>query len=169
MNSIEKLLSEAAEESYENERFDEESKSAIPRPPTEPSTGSRPTPFKRGDDSIASKPTINKNEPVTSYDSDDDSVDYQSGNETPELITACYRGDIRLITKLLDNEKISINAKDRHGWTAFHWAASKGQFDALNLLVKHVTTNSGPGTCKRYLNQSEALVGYTPLHVSANS
>ena len=55
-------------------------------------------------------------------------------------------------------------ARDRHGWTPLHWAASRGYVDIIEVLVA-VVKDKGRNVVK-YVNAQDTLTGWTALHVS---
>ena len=75
---------------------------------------------------------------------------------TSKFIRAAYKGHISKIHKYL-REGVDVNGTDRHGWTALHWASSKGDLDILEKLVM----NEADVNCTDHLN------GWTPLHLAA--
>lgn len=54
-------------------------------------------------------------------------------------------------------------ARDRHGWTPLHWAASKGNEDIMEILIDYVV-KEGKNT-KKYINSQDLICGWTPMHV----
>jgi hypothetical protein len=75
---------------------------------------------------------------------------------TSKFIRAAYKGHITKIHKYL-REGVDVNCTDRHGWTALHWASSKGDLDIIEKLVM----NEADVNCADHLN------GWTPLHLAA--
>ena len=57
----------------------------------------------------------------------------QSGNE---LIEAAKRGNEKEVRRLLEQKKTNIDAKDRSGRTALHWAVKKQHKEIIKLLVE---------------------------------
>jgi ankyrin repeat protein len=111
---------------------------------------------------------------------DDENDDYVRANgpldETNELknpvsrlIFYCSQEDISGIHFLLKQnkggEKLVRHAKDRHGWTAFHWAASRGNADLVNVLADAIS--SAQKRAKLLNEQDDIGTGYTPLHLAA--
>ena len=80
------------------------------------------------------------------------------------LRVACYRGEVRTVEKLLSSSGgAHAKAKDRHGWTALHWACKSGDCSCIDLLVEAVKAD---GKVASYLNCADALSGWTSLHVA---
>lgn len=53
-----------------------------------------------------------------------------------DLRRACKEGDVELAKKLIA-KGVDVNAKDKKGWTALHWASDKGLTDVVKLLLGH--------------------------------
>ena len=73
-----------------------------------------------------------------------------------KFIRAAYKGQIKKIHKYL-RDGVDVNGTDRHGWTALHWASSKGDIDIIEKLI----FNEADVNCADHLN------GWTPLHLTA--
>ncbi|XP_060191161.1 protein VAPYRIN-like [Lycium barbarum] len=50
------------------------------------------------------------------------------------LCVAARKGDVRNIQRLIEN-RVSINGRDQHGWSALHRASFKGKIDAVRALM----------------------------------
>lgn len=101
---------------------------------------------------------------------DDDDDDDDRENSDPaldrELFVATFRGNARKVDKLL-NTGARYQAKDMHGWTALHWAASEGHDDIMELLLDCAKRTSSPSKFKKILHCKDILSGWTALHVAA--
>jgi ankyrin repeat protein len=66
---------------------------------------------------------------------------------SPRLEEAAQSGSTDKVSQLIDHGA-DINATDKYGYTALHWAAYEGQFDTVKLLVERgakleIKDNSG--------------------------
>jgi ankyrin repeat protein len=50
------------------------------------------------------------------------------------LSLACERGNVEIVSMLLDKDGSKINEEDAYGWTPIVWAAKRGQMDVVQLL-----------------------------------
>ena len=102
-------------------------------------------------------------------DCDDDSSDDEMFERDPEansaLRIACYRGEFRTVEKLLGSGGGHARARDRHGWTALHWASKSGDSACIDLLVSAVKSEND-GKVTSFLNSADSLSGWTALHVA---
>ena len=57
----------------------------------------------------------------------------------------------------LIRDGVDPNGTDRHGWTALHWATSKGHSAVLEVLIDNDSD----------VNAADFINGWTPLHLSA--
>jgi hypothetical protein len=99
-------------------------------------------------------------------DDDDKSVENSDPAVDRELFVATYRGNARKVDKLL-NTGASHLARDAHGWTALHWAASEGHDDIMELLIDRARRTTSPSKFKKFLHCKDKLSGWTALHVAA--
>lgn len=76
--------------------------------------------------------------------------------ETNALIRAAYRGKRKKVYDLI-RDGVDPNGTDRHGWTALHWATSKGHSAVLEVLIDNDSD----------VNAADFINGWTPLHLSA--
>ena len=54
--------------------------------------------------------------------------------------------------------------RDRHGWTALHWAASKGCDEVIEVLLDFAKKNDK--NVNKFINAQDSITGWTALHVS---
>jgi ankyrin repeat protein len=52
------------------------------------------------------------------------------------IIEAIKKGDLESLKKMV-TERESVNLADENGWTALHWAAGKGDANAVSFLLEH--------------------------------
>lgn len=52
------------------------------------------------------------------------------------IIEVVKRCDLEHLKELILDPKV-VNESDEHGWTALHWAAGKGDAQAVQLLIEH--------------------------------
>lgn len=99
----------------------------------------------------------------------EDDEDDQDEDHDPivnrDLIHACHKGDGRAVQSLLKREGLNLRHVDRHGWTAMHWAASKGHTEIMDMLMDHRRIKQQK-PLSTILNVQDKLAGWTPLHVS---
>ncbi|CAG8449291.1 3482_t:CDS:2 [Ambispora gerdemannii] len=76
----------------------------------------------------------------------------------PNIFSFAKEGKISDIIKLLDSTVVDINAKDKQGLTALHWASDSGQLKVVELLIER-----GAGI-NALTNEQE-----TPLHYACLS
>jgi hypothetical protein len=94
--------------------------------------------------------------------------DEEDANEEPELNQSLL---FAVFNERLEGVKTALRKganyfyRDRHGWTALHWAASKGFDDIIEALIDHVKSKGR--NIAKYVNAQDTLTGWTPLHVSA--
>lgn len=110
--------------------------------------------------------SLEKAESESDPDEDEDDDVNRDPNLCKELIYACHNGKMNQVENLL-RKNVNVAFEDRHGWTAFHWTASKGYLDIMEALITHVR-NRGKNI-KLYLHKQDRLAGWTPLHVSLYS
>ena len=110
---------------------------------------------------------VETKEPEEPDDGEEDS-DREETDEAldKQLILACARPNYDAAINALKSGAY-LFCRDRHGWTALHWAASKGSSDLVNLLLEK-RRNSGK-KMKPFVNATDSLAGWTPLHVSYSS
>ena len=98
-------------------------------------------------------------------DSSDDEDEGADGDaeENIALRVACWKGEANKAENLLD-KGADLRAKDRHGWTALHWACKIGDTACIEVLVKSVKRAQGKVTT--YINTADTLCGWTALHVA---
>ena len=70
------------------------------------------------------------------------------------LISAVIHGNINNVKKYLNDGSVNVNGTDRDGWTALHYACSKGYGDIAELLLDH----GADIDARSYYNDT------TPLH-----
>jgi hypothetical protein len=93
--------------------------------------------------------------------------DEEDANEEPELNQSLL---FAVFNERLEGVKTALRKganyfyRDRHGWTALHWAASKGYDDIIEALIDHVKSKGR--NIAKYINAQDTLTGWTPLHVS---
>jgi hypothetical protein len=83
------------------------------------------------------------------------------------LLHACHLGKLDKVEKLLDKSGVNLMYRDRHGWTPLHWAASKGNTEIMEELIRHRKRQNKK--MKKFLNAQDELAGWTPLHVQLYS
>ena len=98
-------------------------------------------------------------------DDDDDEDDKETAAASVALRVACFRNNLREAEHALD-KGASFRQKDRHGWTALHWAASSNADAILKLLIKRASSDLPTRTFKRLINGMASDTGWTPLHVA---
>lgn len=101
-------------------------------------------------------------ESETSDEEENEEDDYDT-NSSAQLIIACYRDRLDQVKQLLKNGGDPL-ARDRHGWTPLHWAASKGYEEVAEALIRHRIANDK--SVKKMVNAVDNITGWTPLHVS---
>lgn len=79
-----------------------------------------------------------------------------SERDNSKLLKAAFDGDIAEAHELLKDDP-SLSGSDRHGWTALHWAVSRGQYAFTKMLLER----------KCNVNQQESINGWAPLHIAA--
>jgi hypothetical protein len=84
-----------------------------------------------------------------------------------QLLHACHLGKLDKVEKLLDKSGVNLMYRDRHGWTPLHWAASKGNTEIMEELIRHRKRQNKK--MKKFLNAQDELAGWTPLHVQLYS
>ncbi|KAI3706592.1 hypothetical protein L6452_24448 [Arctium lappa] len=52
------------------------------------------------------------------------------------LCVAARKGEIRTVNRLIDG-RVTINAKDQHGWTVLHRASFKGHVEVVQILMRN--------------------------------
>jgi len=96
-----------------------------------------------------------------------DSSDEDDGNGDPMLDTAlrvaCWHGELNKATGLCD-KGANPRARDRHGWTALHWACKGGDSACVDVLVEAVKDQKGK--VPAFLNAADSLSGWTAMHVA---
>lgn len=81
-----------------------------------------------------------------------------NATELNPLHDACRRGNLDLLTECLAN-KVPVNAQDKAGNTALHWAARSGHADCMARLLE---------TCGGQCNiKAKNRLGDTALHLAA--
>jgi hypothetical protein len=74
------------------------------------------------------------------------------------LREAACLGDYNTLNRLLENEKVGVNSKNKvNGWTALHWASKRGHPSLIRLLLSH-------GADVSIMNDK----GKTPLEIATN-
>lgn len=96
-------------------------------------------------------------------DGEDDDDDDQDPELNQELFVCCYRENVSQLKKLLRSGANPF-ARDRHGWTPLHWAASRGFNEVIEILLD-ARQDSGK-SMPRYINSKEFVSGWTPLHAA---
>ncbi len=71
------------------------------------------------------------------------------------LIVDSKNDQSKTLRILLENEA-DVHAKDRAGWTAFHWAVKEGDLDIIKLLLKYLAVLEVRDTN-----------GWTPFYIAA--
>jgi ankyrin repeat protein len=97
----------------------------------------------------------------------DESSDEELGENSEsdiQLRVACYRGDAIVAQKLIDKQNANARSRDRHGWSALHWACKEGDVKCIELLIDAVKNDKGKVSA--YLNAADTLSGWTALHVA---
>lgn len=89
------------------------------------------------------------------------------GNEDPQLnkslLFACFNEKMELLKTTLKRGAYYFT-RDRHGWTALHWAASKGNEELAEAILSHV---QGTGrNLSKFVNAQDKISGWTAMHVS---
>ncbi len=90
-------------------------------------------------------------------------------SSNPEILMAAAEGNLTKVKTILAADPEQINASDKDGWTALHYAANSGQSPMVEfLLSKGADVNSK--TCeKQSLFKPERESGWTVLHIAANA
>jgi hypothetical protein len=73
-----------------------------------------------------------------------------------DLLEACKSDDYKSVRDLAGGGGVDVEAVDRHGWTALHWAAATNSLRAVQEL-----TSVGVD-----LNHPDETCGWTPLHLA---
>src|SRR5439155_25011214 len=77
--------------------------------------------------------------------------------DVPEILRAADKGDLAKTRLLLNHNPNLVFSKNREGWTALHYAASRGYMEMTDLLLaKNADVNAGTDK------------GETPLHYAAS-
>lgn len=97
---------------------------------------------------------------------EDDEEEDENANEDPQLnrslLFACFNEKVELLKSTLKKGAYYFT-RDRHGWTALHWAASKGNEDLAEALLSHV---QGTGrNLSKFVNAQDKISGWTAMHV----
>ena len=81
------------------------------------------------------------------------------------LLMAAGENEMELVQELI-NSGVDVNAEDRFGWTALHYATREGYLDLVRYLI-----SQGADINKRGRTSVEGeLAGYwQPLHLSAHN
>lgn len=95
---------------------------------------------------------------------DDEDVQYDD-QASRELLFAIHNEKSEQVQKVLRKEGVNIKYQDRHGWSALHWAASKGNSEIVELIIDHRRAVQHKNV-KSLVNMQDKLAGWTPLHVS---
>ncbi len=96
----------------------------------------------------------------SSQNDSDEEEEVGDSEKNVELIICASQGNEKRVRWLLEHGA-SINARDRHGWTALHWASSRGHHEVVSLLLE----TAGSFRTKKYVNKKDELSGWTALHV----
>ena len=93
---------------------------------------------------------------ITAVDGDDGSSANGKSSSVcwTGLMKAAYRGQVKIATWLVTEQKVSVTSADPKGYTALHWAALNGHLEIVTLLV----TNGAEVNCC----SPKTLI--TPLH-----
>jgi len=117
----------------------------------------------RASEKVAKKHDI----PSPTDESDDDSVESECSDTGKEyennsaFLISCYRRNIDSVEQHLRRGANPLY-RDRHGWTAAHWAAAKGHEEILDLLIREYKGRKS----SKLVNAKDSLVGWTPLHLA---
>ena len=90
-----------------------------------------------------------------SLDGDED----EDPEANSQLRIACNKGNLTRVRSILDKGAANMKARDRHGWTALHWASKGGYADVIDYLVEQV----GSGDRHAFINAKDTISGWTPL------
>jgi ankyrin repeat protein len=106
-----------------------------------------------------------------SQSSSDDDYDESSDvtqNLASRLLYYCSQEDLPSVKSLIrereGGENLVRHAKDKHAWTALHWAASRGNVELVNVLIGAVSTKTRK---RKFINKADDIAGFTPLHLAA--
>jgi hypothetical protein len=107
------------------------------------------------------KLSVSDDESVSSEDSE---VEEEEGDPelNVQLFIACFHENVSQVRTLLSKGAWHF-ARDRHGWTPLHWAASRGYNEIIEILVDH--RSASKKIVKSYVNAKDLITGWTPLHV----
>jgi ankyrin repeat protein len=94
---------------------------------------------------------------------DDEGDDEGDPDMNQTLMLAVFNERLEAVKTAL-RKGAKFNARDRHGWTPLHWAASKGYEDIMECLIDHAKSNHK--NVAKYVNAQDALTGWTPMHVN---
>lgn len=112
------------------------------------------------------EPEEKEAEPESDEDPDEGEDDEEDENYDHELnqslIFAVHNERPEAVRTALKNGAYYF-ARDRHGWTALHWAASKGNEDIMEILIEYVDKQGK--NVKKYINSQDTICGWTPMHV----
>jgi ankyrin repeat protein len=73
---------------------------------------------------------------LSGSEDDSDAVDEDTPTMDTCLIVAAADGDLQLVTRLLDLPETMINAQNSDGYSALGYAAPRGFYEIVNLLVE---------------------------------
>ncbi|CAG8520726.1 15644_t:CDS:2 [Funneliformis caledonium] len=63
-------------------------------------------------------------------------MEEEDHNKEDDIFSYTKKGDIAELSKILDSDKVDINAKDDQGLALLHWASDQGQLEAVKLLIE---------------------------------
>jgi len=163
------LLAEAAEE-YGDEGFEAEyvaptssSSSSSALQPRPPSSSKVQSPSSKGNEQVRGGKAENEGE---EEEEEEEEEEYGGDGESElnvSLRISCYRGEGHRVRTLLD-KGASVSARDRHGWTSFHWATQGGHVGIMEDLLRHFSKNRRNG--KGLLEAKDFISGWCPLHLA---
>lgn len=107
------------------------------------------------DDGYSSEEVAEDNENEENEENNDSDLNSQ-------LIFMTYNGKSDSVRSMLEKGG-NYFARDQHGWTPLHWAASKGFDDIIEILIRHVQSKGR--NVKTFVNAHDSLTGWTALHV----
>jgi ankyrin repeat protein len=97
-------------------------------------------------------------------DDEDDDLDPKLSLQVTQYLAAVNRGEIREVQHYIKDDEIPLTCRDRHGWTALHWAASSGHSDIITVVLESLQRKGKRLT--KFVNCKEHITGWTALHIA---
>ncbi|CAG8491566.1 13111_t:CDS:2 [Funneliformis mosseae] len=63
-------------------------------------------------------------------------MEEEDNNKEDDIFSYTKKGNIAELSKILDSDKVDINAKDDQGLALLHWASDQGHLEAVKLLIE---------------------------------